>query len=980
MFYKSLLVVSLVFLVSFHGKSQTSAPEPNVHFVFDEAEGATEVINTGSNTAVSAEIISEGGTFSPGATDSDFGQVLNVNTDNNGRIILKNGQEDFGNPTGGAARTFSLWMKQPVLEFSNLVVTGSNTAGFTFQIQTNGIVRLVDETGNILRTTVSISTNVWQHLAVTFPEGGNMEDAQIFVNGVPSSQTLTGTNMPINTATGAVRLFPKCVDCSISDFRYYASALTADEIKAIYELKAIEDPNDSGENFDLNGFINSRLDAGETTVVVPPGRYRVAPIGNSVYHVLLRDRNNVTIIADGVEMICTETVQAVRIENCTNLKLQGLSVDYDPLPFTQGRIVNISSNQLTLTVDLIDGYSTTAEGEKVEIYDPVTGELSARTYYGATLNVDAQARRVIISKGSPDPNYVEKVGDIVVIDSRGNRRIPHTITPQGCTNLTLENVTVFAGTSFAFFETNSNGSKYINCSVDRRPLETDIKSRGVRRMRSNNADAFHSKHAEVGPSYVGCIARYNGDDSYAINGDFHIISESNGNILTVIPKGGGNKTPNLEVGEVVELVSYSGERLPDAMVTQVERGRALNSTEYNFIDSRTSFRAEAADSKTANNVYYVTIDRSVDLPLGSLINSAARVGNGFEVRDCIAGPNRSRGILVKASHGIITGNTLVDNWIQAIKCSPEYNWLEAGSGNDIEISNNVITGCHTTAINVYAEAGDGSIPKAGAHDDIRIFNNQISDSPDPKIYVSSTTNLVLDMENYATSEIELVNVEFAEANIALAKPVTVSSASESAANLVDNNESTRWSAETFPQWAEIDLGADYNITRLDLYPFEERDYQYIIEVKGEEATTYSSAVDRSVNTTEAQVLRDNVTVSGRYVKITVMGANTYTGSLVELNELKITGKLVTPLALAPKSITDFSIFPNPTSDILNLVNESKKHANMQLLDASGRSILSQTLSPGNNAIDLTSLNRGVYFIRIIDGNRVISIERIVKFD
>jgi uncharacterized protein YjdB len=497
---------------------------------------------------------------------------------------------------------------------------------------------------------------------------------------------------------------------------------------------------DPGVDFDLNSYINDRLDQGQTTVVVPPGRYRVSDFSNT--HLKFSNRNNVTIIADGVEMICTETVQAIQIQDCNNFKLQGLSVDYDPLPFTQGEIVAISEDKLTLTVDLIDGYSSTLIGDKVEIYDPVTGELSARTYYGSTYVVDAQARRVIVTKGTPVDNFTEDVGDIVVIGSRGTNNIPHTITPQRCTNLILENVTVYAGTTFAFFETNCKGSKYINCSVDRRPLETEIRSRGVKRMRSNNADAFHSKFAEIGPSYVGCVARYNGDDSFAINGNFHVITETSGNVLTVVAKGGGNNTPDLIVGEVVELVSYSGERMPDATITQIQTGRALNAQEISFLQTQT-FNAEADDTYTASNVYYITIDHSVDLPLGSLINSATRVGNGFEVRNCIAGPNRSRGILVKASDGIITGNTCVGNWGQAIKCSPEYSWLEAGSGNNLVISNNVISGCHDAAIAVYANGGNGSTSPIGAHNNIQIIDNQISGSSNPNIAVTSTSNLCM---------------------------------------------------------------------------------------------------------------------------------------------------------------------------------------------------------------------------------------------
>ena len=169
-------------------------------------------------------------------------------------------------------------------------------------------------------------------------------------------------------------------------------------ILTLYISLDVQAQVDPGMPFDLNGYINQKLDAGETNIVVPPGRYRVPEFNNT--HLYFSGRNNVTIIADGVELICTETVQAIKIENCINFKLKGITVDYDPLPFTQGEIVEISADKRTLTVALIDGYSSTVSGDNLEIYNPQTAELSTITYYGITYSVNTTTRRVIITKPS----------------------------------------------------------------------------------------------------------------------------------------------------------------------------------------------------------------------------------------------------------------------------------------------------------------------------------------------------------------------------------------------------------------------------------------------------------------------------------------------------------------------------------------------------------------------------------------------------
>jgi hypothetical protein len=496
---------------------------------------------------------------------------------------------------------------------------------------------------------------------------------------------------------------------------------------------------DPGKDYDLQKHINKEISKGKKEITIPPGRYRVTPKGNK--HIVLKDLKNVTIIANDVELICTETVQAINIINCKNFKLVGLSVDYDPLPFTQGRIVEMSKDKKKLTVDVLEGYSTKLRNEKLEIYDPVTAELSTRTYYGVTHEVDEANRRIIFNKkpGTPPAFSFEKLGDIVVFDSYSNTFSAHAIVMENCENLTLENVKLYAGPTFAFFEKSCNGSKYIDCKVDRRPLETDIAKRGIRRMRSNNADGFHSKSAQIGPSYKNCIARYNGDDGFAISGNYHIITETNGKLLTVVGKAGF--APDIQVGDAVELVSYDGTRMPDATVKSIKAGRVLTIEERMFLANQ-QFLRESDKTKDAPNVFIIEIDQPIVLPMGSVIASANRVGNGFEILNCIAGPNRSRGIIAKASNGTIANNQCISNWGMAIKCSPEHQWLEAGSGKNLTITNNTIENCQDVGIAVYAMGGNKKTAALGAHSNINICNNTVSNSLSPAFAITSTKGLV----------------------------------------------------------------------------------------------------------------------------------------------------------------------------------------------------------------------------------------------
>ena len=114
--------------------------------------------------------------------------------------------------------------------------------------------------------------------------------------------------------------------------------------------------------------------------------------------------------------------------------------------------------------------------------------------------------------------------------------------------------------------------------IDRRPAADDP-VRGSPRLRSLNADAYHSKHAVKGPAYIECTARFMGDDCINICGDYQMIMGSHGRQLRVLGKHGMNIQP----GDPVELVQYDGLRLPDAKAVAVERAGTIRDEERSFL-------------------------------------------------------------------------------------------------------------------------------------------------------------------------------------------------------------------------------------------------------------------------------------------------------------------------------------------------------------------------------------------------------------
>lgn len=523
---------------------------------------------------------------------------------------------------------------------------------------------------------------------------------------------------------------------------------------------------DTGKPFDLQQFIDSELKAGKKRVVVPPGRHRVTPAdfkrsevaGGDVstlqvaaggetlrIHLLLTGLDGVEIAAEGAEMICTEPTAAITFVNCRNVMFSGLTIDYDPLPFTQGRITGLSPDKLVHEIELFPDYPAAAAGKgwKYEIFAPDTGLLRFGSYYDFSIDrLGDRALRLTKTGPSKSQPGTERVGDIVALGwvDWTSGILPHAVFLNACTGMRLEDVTLHAATCFGFFEFGCDGSTYRCCRVDRRPATSDPRRRAVPRMRSLNADAFHSKHAVQGPTYRECVARFMGDDCVAINGDYYLVTECTNGKARVLAK----HVMRIKKGGTVEVTTAAGRHATAPKVMDVAPAGTITEAEKEYLHS------QQMDGRLKNNqfgvltsAYEVTLEEPLHLPRGSVIAPADAVGNGFVVEDCDLGFNRSRGAIIKAGQGRIIGNRFTENWMEAIKLSPEFYWLEAGCCDDVNIEGNIITRCHDTAIRVSAYlASDRPLP-AGAHNRITIKGNAIKDCPTPQIHVTSTDGLTV---------------------------------------------------------------------------------------------------------------------------------------------------------------------------------------------------------------------------------------------
>ena len=125
--------------------------------------------------------------------------------------------------------------------------------------------------------------------------------------------------------------------------------------------------------------LKSAVAAKVSRFVIEHGNYRFSQqfLKNTIS---IENAQNLEIVANDVTFwIEKPNITPFRISNARNLKITGLTVDYDPLPFTQGTIKKVIKEEECLEVEIDRGFpsplspfiyaATTTASSRVYIYD-----------------------------------------------------------------------------------------------------------------------------------------------------------------------------------------------------------------------------------------------------------------------------------------------------------------------------------------------------------------------------------------------------------------------------------------------------------------------------------------------------------------------------------------------------------------------------------------------------------------------------------
>ncbi|SDS23722.1 Ig-like domain (group 2) [Paenibacillaceae bacterium GAS479] len=433
---------------------------------------------------------------------------------------------------------------------------------------------------------------------------------------------------------------------------------------------------------DIQSMINAAIAAGKSKVVLPPNTYRIGEEAGNVL-ISISNANNLEIVADGVTVIGTKLTKALNIESSKNVKISGMVINYDPLPFTQGKVKAVAADLSYVDIELAEGYPRKLYS-RLTIYDPETKfqKHGINHLWGTTAawNDDDTVRITLNGVG----RNVDVGDPVTLAGGPGPGGIPHGITVGDSSGIVFEDFTIHTAPGFGFLEAGGEGGTVFNGfklipgppppGATEKPLLTAV------------WDGVQFKTTKKGPIVENSTIYSAGDDSFSIqSGDYGVVKVQ-GNEIVIVLRDGSQAG---KAGDRLRDFNNSGS---EATVVSVEHvARNTVGIDPALLEKINSAAQWTPWRFTEETYYKIKLDRQSPFQVEQFIFSPDRMGNGFVFKNNdVYSPGR--GMLLKAGDGLIEGNTFRGG-DKAIIVSPEVvTDSHAGAGSNLIIRNNKIIG------------------------------------------------------------------------------------------------------------------------------------------------------------------------------------------------------------------------------------------------------------------------------------------------
>lgn len=437
-------------------------------------------------------------------------------------------------------------------------------------------------------------------------------------------------------------------------------------------------PNDGKDDrVAIQSAIDAALHAGAgSCLVVPPGTYDLGGYSadNGSQMLTINGAHNFELSAEGAEFIIRNPqCGLIRITDSDGVILRAFSVDYDPLPFTVGRVTSVMPTEDAFVMRSLPGYP--------EPDDPVFSVSS----FGYFLDGDVPGRllagednvlfrtvmthmkdglyRIQLEAGSGFKLKNIKSGTLATQLARcDSTRI---VALSNASHVLLEQITVYASAGGFCVGANLEEIRIENCQV--------LVRQG--RLKGCNADGIHLQNAR-GPIVIrGNLIEGISDDCVNLYQKPHSISARKSPLEWTLSSVSGQQAERpgpgaLRAGDL--LHAYDGQH-------GVDYGRARLKT-YNL----------------ATGV--AVLETPWNIPDNSEVWKDVAVysdgfGSDFTIENNTFQNSRRFGLYLKSCRGIVRNNRFTGLSSSAIYASNDVQYEEGGFCSDLLIESNEISNC-----------------------------------------------------------------------------------------------------------------------------------------------------------------------------------------------------------------------------------------------------------------------------------------------
>jgi hypothetical protein len=386
-------------------------------------------------------------------------------------------------------------------------------------------------------------------------------------------------------------------------------------------------------------------------------------------------------------LVNTTLTSTLLISGASHLTVRDLTIDYDPLPFTQGTITGFdhAAQQIMVTVD--PGY-------------PDEAKFLAAINDGFFKVMDRHTRA--LKPGARDflsPSRIERVGDRLIrvhLQWSANDTFPsqlpiavgdvvticngsaHAIVVDGSLATTFYGLKLLASPGMGILENGGPGGMVLqNVSIVPGPRPAGA---STDRLVSTNSDGSHFITVERGPTIQDCTFANTSDDAVNVHGFyFYVVQKTAPRRYVVTPKW----DIGLMAGDTIETCESGTFRsLGRTKIVQLAKRKAPE------LKARIAQLWKNRSPTTQPDlVYDIELEQDLPLKIADAVTSLSRIGSGTAIRRCSF--HACGRVLVKSPGSIVEGCQFTYSSGNALQAGSDIGfWSEAGFADNLTLKNN----------------------------------------------------------------------------------------------------------------------------------------------------------------------------------------------------------------------------------------------------------------------------------------------------